>query len=201
MLAIDRFYRSYAQHCKSHNADTLFQLLSSLHSLNDQLKVQHKIDFFDIPEFITLKVIRNYLHHAGDISDKIVFANFTDLEISTDLMHLCLFEAKQLDQAISGIIKKYRDEHEKTTKNTVHYYGNYVNIAPAIFNVAAAVMVVLLENEIEGDSDEFHEVKAAVKNDINIGCSIRVSGKISGHPGDLNKLVNQIYEKFKYHSA
>lgn len=197
MKAIDRFYRSYIQHCQSHDVDTLFQLLNALHSLNDQLKAEYQIDFFDIPEFITLKVIRNHLHHAGDISEKVLFADFPDSNVSTDLLQMCLFKAEQLKEAMSAIFPKYKEEQEKIVNETVHYYSNYVNVAPAIFNVAAAIMVKLSEHRIEGESEEFHAVKSAVEKDIKMGVPIRVSGKLSCHIGAVNEVIEQICKSMK----
>ncbi len=188
MESVDRFYRSYSKYLESYDEDTLFIVLSSLHSLNDRLKTDHSLNLFDMDEFVVLKAIRNYIHHQGEISCKLTTFPATKIQsIQTDIAFMCLIMKSDIDKAIEGIPKKYRKEHEAIIESTVHYYGSVVNLGPVIFNMAAKLMVFLDENSIKGSSEDFIKNYECMKFDIDNGHSITVSGRIYGHINNVGR--------------
>jgi hypothetical protein len=60
-------FRHYHAHCVSPDRDTLFSLLEAGHSLNDRLRTGADLDFFGVPEFTSLKCLRNYFHHHQEL--------------------------------------------------------------------------------------------------------------------------------------
>ncbi len=189
MEAVDRFYRSYSNYLRNYDNDSLFILLNSLHSLGDKLKTDNNIDLLTMDEFVTLKTIRNHLHHQADIhniSTSIPIEKISPILI--DLAFMCLLYTSDINDAINDVQKKYRNKTKDIINNTVHFYGNVVNISHVIFNMAAKLMVVLEENGIAGKSDEYQRNYDCMMFDINNGHSITVSGKIYGHIGNIKKI-------------
>ncbi len=199
MEAVDRFYRSYSKYLESYDEDTLFILLNSLHSLNDRLKSDHSVDLFGIEEFVVLKTIRNYIHHQDEMMNKLTSFPATKVQpIQTDLMFMCLIMKSDLDEAIEGIHKKYREAHKETIERIVHYYGSVVNLGPAIFNMAAKLMVLLDENDITGTSEDFIRNHDSMRFDIDNGHSITVSGRIYSHVNNVGKVETALLEAISH---
>lgn len=55
-----------AEYSEKRSLGTLLNYLNSLHSTADKLKDKFNCDIKNIPEFIILRVIRNYFHHVND---------------------------------------------------------------------------------------------------------------------------------------
>ena len=58
-----------AEYSENRSLGTLLNYLNSLHSTADKLKDKFDCNIKNIPEFIILRVIRNYFHHVNDIDD------------------------------------------------------------------------------------------------------------------------------------
>ena len=195
MESVDRFYRSYSKYLESYDEDALFIFLNSLHSLNDRLKSDHSLDLFEMDEFVVLKAIRNYIHHQGEISSKLISFSAANVQpIQTDLAFLCLIMKSDLDEVIEGIHKKFRKDHEEIIGSTVHYYGSVVNLGHVIFNMAAKLMVFLDENAIKGSSKDFLRNQECMKFDMENGLSITVSGRIYSHVNNVGKVEDALLE-------
>jgi hypothetical protein len=93
-----------------------------------------------------------------------------------------------LDEAIEGIHKKYRETHREIIESIVHYYGTVVNLGPVIFNMAAKLMVILDRNGINGSSTAFISNHECMRFDIDNGHSITASGKIYSHVNNIGKV-------------
>jgi hypothetical protein len=65
--AAGRLFRAYEQHCLDPNHDTLFAILTAIHSLNDRSKNTVGRDLHQIEEFIAIKVLRNFAHHEEEL--------------------------------------------------------------------------------------------------------------------------------------
>jgi hypothetical protein len=65
--AAERFFRFYHRYCIEPDQDTLFNLLNSIHSLNDRLKKATGEHFYECYEFLTLKALRNLFHHEAEL--------------------------------------------------------------------------------------------------------------------------------------
>lgn len=59
----ERFFRLYNKFCTQQDADSLFNLLNAIHSLNDRLNKSSGDNFFQNNEFISIKALRNLFHH------------------------------------------------------------------------------------------------------------------------------------------
>ena len=71
---IDRFFHSQYElldfrNIKRRDANTLYSFLNNLHTVGDRLKEDFGCDIKSYPEFKILRIIRNYLHHVGDIEE------------------------------------------------------------------------------------------------------------------------------------
>ena len=195
MESVDRFYRSYSKYLESYDEDTLFILLNSLHSLNDRLKADRSIDLFEMDEFVVLKAIRNHIHHQDEMRNKLTTFPATKIQqIQTDLAFMCLIMKSDLDEAIEGIHKKFRKDHEEIIDSTVHYYGSVVNLGHVIFNMAAKLLVFLDENGIKGSSEDFLRNHECMRFDIGNGHSITVSGRIYSHVNNVGTIENALLE-------
>ena len=189
MEAVDRFYRSYSKYLESYDSDSLFILLNSLHSLGDKLKTDSGVDLLKLDEFVTLKTIRNHLHHQTEMHNIFTTVPANKIsDIQTDLPFMCLLYTSDINDAIEEISKKYKNRTKEIINNTVHFYGNVVNISHVIFNMAAKLMVILDKNNIVGKSKEYLENHECMMFDINNGHSITVSGKIYSHIGNVGKI-------------
>lgn len=198
MVSVDRFYRSYSKYLECYDEDTLFILLNSLHSLNDRLKSDHSLDLLKIEEFIVLKAIRNYIHHQDEMKNKLSSFPASKIKlIQTDLMFMCLIMKSDLDSAIEGISKKFRESQKEIIERLVHYYGSIVNIGHVIFNMAAKLMVFLDKNGIKGESEDFMRNHECMTFDINNGHSITVSGRLYSHINNVRKIEKVLIEATK----
>lgn len=130
----ERFFRLYKAHCVSPNRDTLFSLLESGHSLNDRLKNSVGLDFFDIPEFVALKCIRNYFHHQQELRHVVRIIHAEKYPIVADLMTLCLVPRDIINAAIAATENRFFEETQYSCCKVFHWYGQIVNINPALCN-------------------------------------------------------------------
>lgn len=200
MEAVDRFYRNYSKYLNEYSNDSLYNLLNSLHSLNDKLKSDYQIDLFKMDEFITLKTIRNYLHHKGELVSKLTIVPITEeMSIRTDLAVMCLMTKKELDLTIIEIKNlSHRKEQQEKIYNTVHLYGDVVNIAHVIFNMAAKLMEFLSGHNIKGKSKEYDENYECYLFDTNNGYSITIDGKLYGgisFSGDIGNILMSLLKE------
>ena len=98
ITATDRFFRSYAQHCIAPDHDTLFNMLSALHSLNDKFGKSKMRNLFGSRNFTALKALRNLFHHQTELLHEVKIIPVQDLPpLTTDLLIVCLVE-KRLDR-------------------------------------------------------------------------------------------------------
>lgn len=179
MEAVDRFYRSYSKYLISYDSDSLFILLNSLHSLGDKLKTYKNLGLLEIDEFITLKTVRNHMHHQKEMHNTLTTVPVNQISnIQTDLLFMCLIYKTDIDESIEVVSNKYKEKTKDIIYKTAHFYGEVVNISHVIFNMAAKLMVILDKNNIEGKSNEYLENYESMMFDINNGHSITVSGKI-----------------------
>ena len=119
-LFIDRFFESQFELLnvnEAHRRDvnTLYTFLNNLHSTADRLKSDFGVDIKKYPEFKLLRMIRNYLHHGGDVQEirlKVLTKQNVMLSHSEHLIIPLAFFAKSLRSFIEKNKKnqKYIDE-------------------------------------------------------------------------------------------
>lgn len=198
MEAVDRFYRSYSKYLVNYDSDSLFILLNSLHSLSDKLKTDKDVDLLEIDEFVTLKTIRNHIHHQTEMHNILTTVPADKIShIQTDLLFMCLMYKTDIDDSIEAILNKYKEKTKDIIYKTVHFYGDVVNISHVIFNMAAKLMVILDKNNIEGKSKEYLENYESMMFDINNGHSITVSGKIYTSANNVGKIQDILFNVLK----
>ena len=69
---IDRYFESEKlllniEYTEQKTLNTLLTYLENLHSVGDKLKDKYQCNIKNIPEFVILRIIRNYFHHVDDI--------------------------------------------------------------------------------------------------------------------------------------
>ena len=198
MEAVDRFYRSYSKYLVNYDSDSLFILLNSLHSLGDKLKTDKNIDLLEIDEFITLKTIRNHIHHQTEMHNILTTVPVDKISnIQTDLIFMCLIYKTDIDDSIEAVQNKYKESTKDIIYKTVQIYGNVVNISHLKFNIAANLMVILDKNNIEGKSKEYIENYESMMFDVNNGHSITVSGKIYTSVNNVGKIQDVLFNALK----
>lgn len=186
--AVGRFFRYYYKHSTAPDADTIFELLNSLHSLNDKLKSKLKVDLFDSPYFIALKSLRNFVHHEDEIYSEIRIINQEDIAFTSDLMYLCLIKTDTVEKAINGLDKRRRKVDEATIRSEFKWYDNVVDINPTVFNCAVHVFEKIKSLDIDIQDDCYEEFSDSYAMEEEMGYNHFVTGIISCHPADMEKL-------------
>src|SRR6185369_6318581 len=134
--AAERFFRLYHRHCVEPDVDSLFNLLTSIHSLNDKLRKSTGEHFFECFEFIALKALRNLFHHETELINEVRIIPVDKIMMSSDMLFLCSVPNHLVHQSFKQLDKKRRAEEESIVRSTLKWYKNVVNINPCIFNFA-----------------------------------------------------------------
>lgn len=84
---VDRFFHSSNELTDmimtgERDINTLNSFLTNLHSLNDRLNKEFSISLSAYPEFKLLRMIRNYMHHQGDVDDVRVYVTLNQFSLS-----------------------------------------------------------------------------------------------------------------------
>jgi hypothetical protein len=187
--AIDRMFRSYYAYCESWTVDSLFNLLTSLHSLDDKLNHRFGRVMFDIPEYIALKAIRNHFHHMGEVQNVLRIKNLDDVAVPTDLIHACLVSEDSCREALKGVASKYRVKTEEAFCEVFKVWGRVIDINPCVFNCVVKVFILLSDRDLKGDSKEYYEFVESFDFEIENGYSHFVTGGFSVHPANVDKLI------------
>lgn len=192
--AAERFFRLYEIHCVDPGQDSLFNLLNSMHSLNDKMKKEFQSDFLNLKEFVALKALRNLFHHKEELLHEVRAIAAQDIPpISSDLLFLCLVPRSLIEESINEIERKYRDRQEPMIREVFHWYGNVVNINPCIFNFAVHVYERLNELNVHLDSDEYMAVESSYMFEEQNGYSHFVTGKISCNVGNVETVLARVF--------
>ncbi|MFA7082988.1 MAG: hypothetical protein WC141_00490 [Arcobacteraceae bacterium] len=106
---IDRYFESEAillkiEYSEKKSITTFMTYLENLHSLADKLRDKFNCKINDIPEFVILRVIRNYFHHVEDIEEYSMFVEFEEWGIYENNRHL-IISMKDFAKAIQSFIK------------------------------------------------------------------------------------------------
>lgn len=192
--AAERFFRCYEIHCVDPDQDSLFNLLNSIHSLNDKMKKEFQSDFLNSREFLALKALRNLFHHKEELLHEVRAIAAQDIPpLTTDLMFLCLVPRSLVEDAINEIGNKYRDQQAPMIREVLHCYRNVVNINPCIFNFAVHVYEKLNELNVHLDSAEYMAIKNSYMFEEQNGYSHFVTGKISCGISDVETVLAKVF--------
>lgn len=127
---IDRYFESEAillriDHSEKRNMTTFMTYLENLHSVGDKLRDKFGCKINNVPEFVILRMIRNYFHHVEDIEEYIMFAEFEEWGMYENNRHL-IISMKDFAKAIQSFIKnngnkKYVDKQIKLICEFIEY--------------------------------------------------------------------------------
>ena len=194
--ATDRFFRDYGRHCQAPNEDTLFHFLNSLHSFSDKLKRHRRRGLHDSANFIGLKALRNLFHHEAELLSKISVATDFVQPIVVELKRVCLIDRSMVERAAVGEVAQ-ASKYKRTPGDVVgafKWYGQIVDIEPAIFNVAVDAYEAIKEVGISPWSDAFQKFQEAYEDEEKNGFEHRVTGTISCHASDVGNLLQKMHE-------
>ncbi|MCJ8326622.1 MAG: hypothetical protein MJK08_05920 [Campylobacterales bacterium] len=187
----ERLFRLYYKHNTEPDLDTLYNLLNSIHNLNDIFNKTLKDNFFESDEFIALKALRNLYHHQSEIENEFKIIPFEEVGIIlSDLMYLCIIHKSSVEEAIQNIHHKYRDEHREKINSVFIWYNHVININPAIFNFVVKVYQKMESHSISLLTEEYLEFKNSYDYEIENGYSHFATGNIKCHPNDMGKIYD-----------
>lgn len=158
---IDRYFESESillkiEHNEQKNINTLLTYLENLHSIGDKLKDKYQCNIKDIPEFVILRIIRNYFHHVDDIEDYSMFVELEEWEIFEYNRHLVISLkdfAKSLKNFIDKSNKKYLDKQIELITEFIE-----IDIVNNVEQFCDLKEVVIDENKYELGIDIFKYV-------------------------------------------
>lgn len=189
--AAERFFRLYFQHCTAPDQDTLFNLLNAMHSLNDRLRQSLGADFFDIDEFIAMKALRNLFHHKQELVNEVKAIPIAeDMPIYSDLSVMCL--APRI-LALQAIQEERRAENRPRIQSALKWYGDVVDINPAIFNFTVSAYEKLDALDVCMNGDAVATFEASYQFEEDQGHSHLVNGQIMCSAGDVDRILQGIY--------
>jgi len=111
---INRYFESEAillkiEYSEKRSMTTFMNYLENLHSVADKLKDRFGCNIKNVPEFIILRVIRNYFHHVDDIEEYSMQVEFEEWGIYENNRHL-IISLKDFAKAVKNFIDNTRDK-------------------------------------------------------------------------------------------
>lgn len=186
----ERFFRLYHGHCVEPDKDTLFNLLNSIHSLNDRLRKATGEHFFNCNEFVALKALRNLFHHEAELVTEVRIIPVEKLPpVSADLLFLCLVPNRLVLLSFEQLDRKRRTHEEEAIRSTLKWYGNVVNINPCVFNFAVHAFEKLKALGVQIDGNEHAEFQASYEFEEEAGHSHFITGDIICHAGSVEEVL------------
>ncbi len=187
--AAGRLFRVYERHCQEPGPDTLFEVLTAIHSLNDRLKKATGRDLHEIEEFIALKVLRNFAHHEEE-----VLANVRMIPVPaySDLFCMCIVRRDQVERAIENVKKKWRDGSRAACEAQFHWYGEAVNINPCLFNLVVRIYELLLTIEVFPPEEDVASMQESYEFEEAEGHSHYVGGRLTANVAELDAVLSQV---------
>lgn len=187
--AAGRLFRNYERHCIEAGPDTLFDVLTAMHSLNDRLKNSVGRDFHQIEEFIALKTLRNFAHHQEEVRANV---KVIPSPAFSDLMILCIVRRDQVERAIEGTEKRWRDTTRAACERTFHWYGAAVNINPCLFNFVVHAYETLLAAGMTIPSEDVAALAESYEREAEQGHSHLVDGRLNMRAADVEAVLSRI---------
>lgn len=140
---INRYFESEAillkiEYSEKRSMTTFMNYLENLHSLADKLKDKFGCSIKDIPEFIVLRVIRNYFHHVDDIEEYSLQVEFEEWGIYENNRHL-IISMRDFAKALKIFIdntknKKYLEKQLELMSEFIEY--EFITRVDEIVNIA-----------------------------------------------------------------
>lgn len=187
--AAGRLFRVYKCHCMAPDLDTLHNTLSALHSLNDRLKKATEHDLHDIEEFIALKVLRNFAHHEDEVHANV---RLIPTPAQSDLLYMCIVRRDQIERAIENVGKKWRNASRAACEARFHWYGEAVNINPALFNAVVRAYELLLAVGISPPDPDVAALRASYELETEHGLSHYVDGNLTACAAKISDVLAKV---------
>lgn len=186
--AIDRLFRCYVDYTQAASEDSLFALLTALHSLDDRVAAIHGRQFFGIPEYVALKALRNHFHHEGEVKYVLKVKALGSIGLQSDIMQVCLVSAQDCEAAIKGAGKKHQNDTLRAFVDTTKVYGSVVDINPCIFNAVVKIYEKLGTLGCTGIGEAFDLFEQQYSWETKYGHSHYVTGSIQIHAADIEMI-------------
>ena len=194
MEAVDRFFEAYVKYWTMYDHESLLHFLDCLDSLEEKLQETSDVTLQIFAEYVPLDAVRRYWHAHEDMTRRIGLAKSVDVPgIHTDLPYVCLMDSKTLEEVIEEIDEECREEDRQTIDETIHCYGDIVNIGHLIFNIASLAMNLLVQHGIEGTSRDYALAKEIMQWDPERSKPLTFSGWLEGDPGLVCGVMTQLY--------
>ena len=162
---VERYFESEGallkiEHSEKKNINTLLTYLENLHSIGDKLNDKYQCNIKDVPEFVILRIIRNYFHHVDDIEDYSMFVELKEWGIFEYNRHL-IISLKDFAKSLKNFIDQNSDNKKKKFLDkqieliTVFIEHDIVNNAEQLCDLNE---IVIDENKYERGIDIFKYV-------------------------------------------
>lgn len=193
--AIDRFFRSYLNHCVAPDEDTLLNLLNALHGLSDKLQKDVGQNLFGSANFIALKALRNLFHHHTELIHEVKIIPVGDLPpMATDLLVVCLVPKNLIERAGAETDRKYR-EQVRSALDAFKWYGSIVNIQPCVFNIAVDVFELVAKLDAAPSSEAYDLFMESYRLEEQNGHTHRVTGDIWCRAGSVAEILETVFHQ------
>ena len=188
-IAAGRLFRSYERHCLEPGPDTLFEVLTAIHSLNDRLKKATGRDLHEIEGFVALKVLRNFAHHEEEVHANV---RFIPVPAYSDLLLMCIVRRDQVERAIENVDKRWREGSRSACEAEFHWYGDAININPCLFNLVVRIYEMLLSIDVSPPEEDIASFKASYAYEEEEGHAHYVDGHFTLNSADINAVLSQV---------
>lgn len=187
--AAGRLFRAYGRHCQAPNPDTLFDLLTAMHSLSDRLQKAIGRDFHVFQEFVALKAIRNLAHHQEELWSNI---RIIPVPVYSDLAMMCIVRRDQVERAIQTTAQRWREETRSACEAVFHWYGPAININPCVFNFVVKAYEMLTDADVRPPEEDLAEFAASYRYEKQHGYSHCVDGKLSAPVAEISGVLEAV---------
>ncbi|MEQ9461664.1 MAG: hypothetical protein RIG82_12010 [Phycisphaeraceae bacterium] len=188
--AVARLCRAYIAFVETPSEDVLFNWSNALHSMHDRVPKAMRSDLFKHGEFVAMKALRNHFHHGGEVTHNVKPLAISNQPLVSDLGILCLIDREVVLTAIQAIDTKYKAEQQPLAMHALKWYGQYVNLYPAIFNLMVHVILLARRYGVTSpDNEAYKRLADAVAKDEANGYPLTVSGEIYCHASSVDAFL------------
>lgn len=173
---ISRFFNRYYKFCESSDSDDLIDLLSTLSSAFEKLEKATDERFNKNQRLIAIKALRNFSTHESELlNESKALELHSPTMVYFEVKILCLIPL----EAISYVLKNLRSKStKKYVRSNFIFYSKYVDIYPAIFNVAIDLFFAAERNSLDINGEGYSSISHAIEYERNNGYSHYIDGKI-----------------------
>ena len=191
--AADQFYRAYYKHSTEPDRDTLFDLLSALHSLNDKLGKSSGTNLHGSASFTVLRKLRNLFHHEAELLHEVRLIHAADIpSVLSDLAIVCLVPRILIAQSL-------KDEKKQQVCDlvmaTVKWYGTVADVQPCIFNIAVDVYEMIRPLGLDLRSEAYEAFHELYEDETLAGRRHHAAGVISSRTGDVDVILERLFRQ------